>query len=253
MIGTGWLVAGSLTMLLASSLHAQNRATGVIRGMIRGEDGRPVPNADVSVRGGSAHSGRSGKDGRFSITTEAGLNAVSIRLLGRQPLDTSIAVEAGATIELDVLLPRIASLDTVVTKAQPTECRDPTTLAGFNCRRLNAPGIFLDQADILRRKPYFVGDLFYDMPGMEVFPTKTGRSFRPKHDAECMYVLVNGRPPLGSRPEPRELLGVEVYEKYQDVPTQYRTFSWMPPGFPYPPAFPCVIVNLWTRGASKGK
>lgn len=247
------VVATGVAVLSACELHAQNPATGTIRGMIRGEDGRPVPSANVSARGSGSHTARSGNDGRFSVTTEAGVNAVSIRLLGRRPLDTTITVEAGTTTQLDAILPRIASLDTVVTKATPAECREATTLDGFNCRRLNARGIFLDQADILRRKAYFVGDLFYDMPGMEVIPTKTGRSFRPKNGVECMYVLVDGRPPLGSRPEPGDLLGVEVYEKFEDVPSQYRTFSWVPPGYPRPPMFPCVIVNLWTRAASKHK
>ncbi len=245
------VVAIGAALLSICEVHAQNPSTGIVRGMIRGEDGRAVPNAEVSVRGAAAHTTRSDDAGRFSVTTETGLNAVSVRLLGRQPLDTSIAVDAGATTELNVVLARITSLDTVVTRAQSAECRQATTLDGFNCRRLNASGIFLDQADIVRRKPYFVGDLFYGMPGMEVYATRTGRSYRAKN--ECMVTLIDGRPLVGRPPESDDLLGVEVYQKYQDVPSQYRTFSWMPPGAKRPPPFPCVIVNLWTRAASKHK
>jgi hypothetical protein len=244
------LLLTGAALMFARELHPQNPATGSIHGMIRGDDGRAVANAEISVRGAGAHTTRSDNSGRFSITTEAGRNAVSVRLLGRQPLDTSITVSAGATAELDVVLPRITSLDTVVTNAQPVDCRQATTLDGFNCRRQNASGIYLDQGDIARRKPYFLGDLFYQMPGMEVIPTKTGRSFRPKdYRTYCMVVLVNGRP--GPSPTPEELLGVEVFEKYQDVPTAYRNFSWMPPGAKFPPDFPCVVVNLWTRAAAR--
>lgn len=220
--------------------------------MIRGEDGRAVPNAEVTARGSDgAHMTRSDGGGRFSVTTEAGTNAVSVRAVGRQPIDTSLAVSEGETTEFNPMLVRITPLDTVVTQVQPVECRDPTTLAGFNCRRQNAKGIFLDQGDIIRRKPYFVGDLFFGMPGMEVYATKTGRSYRAKN--ECMVTLVDGRPVVGRPPESDDLLGVEVYQKYQDVPSQYRTFSWLPPGAKRPPPFPCAIVNLWTRAATRGR
>lgn len=249
------LVRGIVTALMATSTIAWRTSaqspTGVIRGMIRGEDGRAIDNAEITVRSGvGLHTTRTGADGRFRVSTEPGINAIGIRLLGRQPFDTSLTIVAEETAELDATLRRISSLDTVVTRAQPPECRIATALDGFNCRRLNAPGIFLDQGDIARRKPYFVGDLFYGMPGMEVIPTRTGRSFRAKdYRNRCTLVLVNGRP--GAVPPPRELLGVEVYQRYEDVPAPYRNFSWSPPGYPFPPVIPCVIVNLWTRGASE--
>jgi hypothetical protein len=238
------------TLFVATRAHAQGQA-GTIRGMVRGEDGRIVQNAEITVTSVVAtHRARSGADGRFAIATEPGANGIGIRLLGRQPIDTSLIVAAGEAVELNAMLPRIATLDTVVTRAQPAECRIATALDGFNCRRLNASGIFLDQGDIARRKPYFVGDLFYGMPGMEVIPTRTGRSFRAK-DYRDRYtqVLIDGRP--GSVPPPQELLGVEVYQRYEDVPAPYRNFSWNPPGYPFPPVIPCVIVILWTLAAAK--
>ena len=244
------VVALGLIGTCAYRLAGQAAATGTVRGMIRGEDGRVVQGAEVTVRSNTAtRSARSGDDGRFSIITEAGKNDIAIRMLGRQPIDTTLQIPAGETIEITEMLVRVSSLDTVVTRAQPVECRDPTTIDGFNCRRLNAHGLFLDQGDIERRKPYFLGDLFFAMPGMEVIATKTGRSFRSKD--RCMVTLVDGRPIVGRPPEPRDLLGVEVYQKYQDIPAQYRTFSWMPPGAKRPPPFTCAIVNLWTRNADR--
>lgn len=246
------ITQGSILLIVICALRLSGQTMGVVRGIVRTDDGRVAGNVEITAQSPSAsHAARSDNNGRYSLSTEIGRNAVSARLPGYQVEEAVFEVMRETPIAFDPLLRHIATLDTVVTRAQPIECRDPTALEGFNCRRMNAAGIFLDQLEIQRKKPIFMGDVFYGLPGLETYATRTGRSVKAKELGRCIQYLREGRPIVGRPPEPNDLLGVEVYENYADVPVQYRTFSWNPPGYPYPPPFPCIIINFWTRAAAK--
>jgi hypothetical protein len=237
---------------VAATLNAQaSGATGIIRGIVRTDDGRVAGGVEITAQSGSgAHTTRSENGGRYSLTTEIGRNVVTARFPGYQPEQDTLDVTRVVPSPFDPLLRRVTRLDTVMTNAAPAECGDPTTLDGFNCRRMNTAGIFLDQLEIQKKKPIFMGDVFFGLPGLETVSTKLGRSVRSR-DGRCIQYLREGRPIVGRPPEPDDLLGVEVFEKFADVPPQYRTFSWNPPGRPFPPPFPCIIINYWTRTAQR--
>lgn len=240
-----------LLLVMHRLSQAQMGATGIVRGVVRTDDGRGAENVEVTARSeAGSHTVRSDNAGRYSIVTEVGRNVVTARLPGYRPEEDTVTVTRSSAAPFDPLLRRVSTLDTVVVRATPIECRDPTTLEGFNCRHLNSPGIFLDQLTIQKQKPYFMGDVFFGLANLETFATKTGRSVRSK-DGRCIQYLREGRPIVGRPPEPNDLLGVEIFEKYEDVPYQYRTYSWNPPGRPFPPTIPCIIINFWTRTAQR--
>lgn len=245
-------LAVALILVLAAKLGAQGTgATGIIRGMVRTDDGRVAGDVEITARSSSgSHTTRSNGNGQYSLRTEIGRNVVTARLPGYQLAEDTLDVTREGAAPFDPLLRRITALDTVITRAKPVECDSPTTIEGFNCRRLNAPGIFLDQLEIQKKEPIFMGDVFFGLPGLRTVPTKFGRSVQSK-DGRCIQYLREGRPIVGRPPEPADLLGVEIFEKYEDVPVPYRTFSWNPPGRAFPPPFPCIIINYWTRTARR--
>ena len=232
--------------LSASELVAQGTGAGrgTIRGVVRSDAGVPVSNAEIVDSAGQVRV-RSGLTGEFSLSIAPGSRAITVRSLGYRPVDTVMVVRGGDAIRYDPVLVRLTTLDTMVTRALPVDCNAPTLIAGFNCRRLNMKGIFLDRLEIARKKPIFLGDAFWDVPGLVVRGSRNGRHVESK-DGKCIQFLVDGRPPVGPHlPEPKDLRAVEVYERYDDVPRPYRNYSWAPPGRPMQ-AIPCVIINMWT-------
>jgi hypothetical protein len=217
-----------------------------IHGTVRDEVGLPIAGAEIVIHSsGRERHLRSQHDGSFTTTAQAGRISLTARMPGFLPVDTTVSASRDDDIEFNPVLARLSTLDTVVTSALPAECKAATTITGFNCRRLNTKGIFLDRLEIQRMKPVYLADVFWDMPGLVIEPTRNGRRVRNEYGWGCIQYLVDGRPPVGRLPEANDLKAVEVYTKYSDVPSPYKTFSWNPPGRVRAP-IPCVIINLWT-------
>ena len=232
---------------MSRDVRAQGAESGraVIRGVVRSDAGLALANVEIFDSTDHVRV-RSGAHGEFSLTTNGGSHRISVRLPGHRPVDTTFVIRAGESRKFDPVLVRFTTLDTVVTRELPVDCNDATVVAGFNCRRLHLNGIFLDQLEIARKQPVFLADAFWGVPGLVLEGTRNGRRVASK-DGRCIQLLIDGRPPVGPHlPEAKDLRAVEVYEKYEDVPYPYRTYSWAPPGKSMP-VVPCVIINMWTE------
>jgi hypothetical protein len=226
---------------LAVSAGAQS-----IRGTVRNSAGAPFPTAEVIVRwaeGTRERSARANENGGFRIGVGSGKYAVTVRSVGFVPVDTMIEV-GRADVEFNPVLRKISELDTVVVRALPPECDLATSIEGFNCRRLNSKGYFFDELEIKRMDLIWMADIFRGIPGFVVEPTKYGRRLAPKYGWGCIVYLVNGRPPVGFFPTLKDILAVETYVKYADIPRQYRTYAW---GGGNGKPLICSIINYWTR------
>jgi hypothetical protein len=239
-------LAGLLACGLASPFVAAELSAQSIRGTVRDGVGAPFASAEIVVRWAESarqRVARSNEKGAFGIGVGSGKYFVTVRAVGYVPVDTLVEV-ARANVEINAVLRRITELDTVVVRALPVECDLGTSIEGFNCRRLNAHGYFFDEAEIKRMDLIWMADIFRSVPGFVVEPTKTGRRLAPKYGWGCIVYLVNGRPPLGRFPRLEDILAVEVYKTYADIPKPYRTYAWGGGGGQ---PLICSIINYWMR------
>jgi hypothetical protein len=240
----------ALVLHVVLAALAQAQATRTIRGTVSDSAGRPIPRAEISTTGshGDVIAARSDDRGAFALPgVPNGPARVAVRAVGYQPVEVTTEVRRGENASVNIVLSRITDLDTVRVSARPPECEERTTLTGFNCRRLQGAGIFIDQLEIARRKPVFLADIFWDTPGFKVDPVvRHRRAFHSTDGWGCINFLQNGRLPFG-RVEPKDILAIEVYRTYADIPQIYRVFAWAEPPLP---ATTCAIVNFWLKGSA---
>jgi hypothetical protein len=232
------LVLALLTRPLAA-LPAQTQATGRIYGRIF-EAGRqsPVSDAAVSLVGRDLRAVSDGA-GRFLFKDlPAGRYALRIeRLSFRTREDT---VELRDHERIDVIIPLGATpvaLAPIVVELRSNDLE----LRGFYDRRDNeTDGDFVSAADIERRTPQFVSDLFQRLPSVRVQYGGAGRrSIVFTRGGPCqpdMYVdgfkAARGDTNV-DRMSPAEIAGIEIYIGGM-APIRFRSSS-------------CGAVILWTR------
>jgi hypothetical protein len=250
-------IAVALILGLAFRLAAQS-----IHGTIHDAAGAAMSNVEILVRstaGDKREVTRSRSDGTFSLDVEAGQHLLTFRLPGYAAVDSLLIVKADTRVEVNAVMQRIASLDTVHVSGLPAACEIGQSIEGFNCRRLNTRGIFIDQVEIAKMQVIHTADIFRGIPGLVIEPTRNGRRIAPQYGWGCVTYLVNGRPRIADMsslakggtaqalvglPEPRDIVTVEVYTRYADVPPPYRTYAWAG-GQGHP--LTCTVINFWSR------
>lgn len=91
-----------LFVLLTGAAHAQQ--TGTVTGTVTGEDGDPLPGANVVLEG-TEYGTAVGADGQYRIANvDPGTYTVQVTFVGFRAARAQIAVEAGATVEQDFTL-----------------------------------------------------------------------------------------------------------------------------------------------------
>jgi TonB-dependent starch-binding outer membrane protein SusC len=120
-----------LSLLLPIAARAQ--ATGRITGSVAGDDGRPIPNAQIAVPG-TRLGARTDSAGHFlMLNVPAGRRLVRVTSLGHRAQDSTIVVAAGATTTVEFRLPRVAALlDQVVVTGYGEQRRSEITSAISN-------------------------------------------------------------------------------------------------------------------------
>ena len=161
--------AGASRSLVADSVSATDTTqaplltgTATVKGTIRSATGAPL--SDVSVRVvDAAGSARTDSAGHFSLGALPGgsqlLEARRIGfLIGRQPLE----LRSGRTIEVQLRLDRIVSLDSIRVVAQRNKYKE------FEQHRRTGFGRFFTEQQIAERHAFDTSDLFWVMPGLRV-------------------------------------------------------------------------------------
>src|SRR3954471_22428986 len=168
---SGFLVA--LVSFAATSASAQN-TTGTIRGTITGDNGAPIPNAQIVARNvstGVTRNALSNDAGAYTLVgVVPGTYDVSVRRIGSAPQKRRIVVQIGSTQVQDfALAAQAAQLETqVVTAASGTETRTSegaTNVTQAQIAKLPTPSRnFLDLAQLA--------------PGVTVTEDRTSTQFR---------------------------------------------------------------------------
>lgn len=173
-----------------------------------------------------------------------------------------IEVRAGERVELELRLkPEPVELDSVVAAAMPETRPTLLDLVGFNDRQKRGVGRFITRADIARRNPRELNDVFRAVPGVRLVPAGPGRlditlrggGMRRGASRQYCYpaVFIDGvRTPAGGHYPtylnetipPGDVEGIEIYLGPSEVPP---IFGGIGSG--------CGAVVVWTRDARPGR
>ena len=240
----GLAAAALLGGALAGAAGAQEGAvgTGGVNGVVRDSLGIPVEGAQIMVTG-TALTGESDDLGRFVLAKAApGEMLVRVRRIGFQPDSVRVAVLAGQTANVEVVLTRLAiELRPVVVLGR----RHLTGhMAGFYDRQMRGAGHFITRADIDRRNPINMTDMFRMIPGARV----ESRGFRTQvrfRGARCAPLTWLDGTPLYAGEfdldsiDPRSMEGIEIYSGPAGVPAEFQGNRQL--------SSSCGTVLLWTR------
>jgi hypothetical protein len=208
-----------------------------LRGIVTGSDGRPFAGARVTVDSVTAISTAEG------VVLLAGLPAgtqwLTVRAIGRAPLDQAIELRNGDTLHVEFPLGASAVLlDTV----RVVGTRLFSTMQGIDERRRRGFGTIRTEKDLQGRTD--IVSTLQGLPSLRVerrrgsvllvFP---GRSMGGLGGCVASVYLdgmrVGADQLLAYKPE--ELLAVEVYPRGQGAPLQYATANG------------CGVVLVWTK------
>lgn len=113
-----WLSAGCILLLISILAHAQDRA---VKGVVNGEDGKPMPGVTILLKGGERHA-ITDENGRFSIS--AGADAILVfTFTGYEKKEVSVNGQAELTVQM---APSVTALETVVVTALGLERKKKT-------------------------------------------------------------------------------------------------------------------------------
>jgi hypothetical protein len=255
--GASVLAVATLRMAPVGAARA-----GVVVGRVATASGLPVRDASVDVAGAAAASARTDADGRFTLVLPAGaepaaVHALAVRAVGFEA--TALRVD-GTTASVSVALaPAAPELERVLTRAAAS-----LDLTGFEARRTSGNGgRFITAAEIEQQNPGKLSQVLKNVPGIVLtrdfsagpIPTDKVTSHRsqgssPVRPQGCQVnVFVDGAyvsdaigpGGLDAAVLPRDILGIEVYQGFANVPPQFqRTTSG------------CGTVLIWTKREPPG-
>ncbi len=242
------IALGALLCAVTAPEVAAQSVIGVVTDSAR----RPLPEADVIV-GPSGLRARTDSAGRFTVRlAKGGRSEVMVRLVGyRQYVDTVRVPAFGAeriTIRLERLPPRLAAR--IITDRR--ECAE-FALSGFECRRDSGIGYFRDAGELRAMRPRHWADMLDGFPGLRR-DTRFNLTRVAPMPSRCLREIYNGSLPLWladeeRRPDdywiPNDVVAIEYYPEYRQVPPQYQRYAWWPPLM----GQPCGLIVYWVRGA----
>jgi len=233
----------TLVALCPFPLAAQSGAatqTASLRGSVRDPSGVPIAYAYVSVADirAVADSG-----GRFHLTNLApGTTTVVIRRLGFTPKRVGLTLMEGHADSVHVILSELPFELAGIN----TEAATSGRMADFERHRVNGQGIYIDRAELEKRRTSRLSDVLRRLPGVRIVSDRSGRA-----------LLRMGRSSMGRDCPPEfwldgiraQFLGVD------DVPVGdiealevYRGPSGLPPEFNSRMTnAQCGAVIIWTR------
>lgn len=216
-----------------------------------------LPIAAAQVEIGGVRQTTTRDDGTFVLQgIAAGRYELAIRRIGFLPRHDTVHM-SDATFRIDIALtPAPTELPDVSVTAQRGY------LGGFWERQERGMGRFFTRADLDRRKPQRLIDMFRGVEGAKVVPTAHGyaiaslRGARGLASGECVAaVFLDGMPYQMSTAglsdfNPEDVEAIEYYSSPARVPAQFNTATGMSrPGSGFIAGHPkCGVVAIWTRG-----
>ena len=235
-------------------------STGLVRpsaprGVIDARTTLPLRDVSVVVTTGSDTVGRAATDtsGAFELTSKAGPTSVHFVRPGYR----SDSIDA-AVGEFPLRVAMAPTTPVVANAGRSATVRDSAAHSGFEQRaRRTDGGAFIKAADIAKRKPAMISDLFRSRPGVRIDDSAGVRqivSLRASRQApsssgvrRCVLRLAeNGHlmPAEFSVDDvrPEDVQGIEIYLDPASIPVEFSNIRQ---------DAPCGIVIVWTKMGSK--
>jgi hypothetical protein len=218
---------GLAAMLFATTLHGQAvlsaNAGPTVSGIVRDDDGAPLPDVEVGVFRGERLQQfvTSDAQGKFLLSGfSAGVVPLRVRRLGYaiQFLDVDSRTPAATTLEITLRsVPN--ELDEVMVAASDVRLR------GFYERKQQKRTFakFLEQGEIRRIGPTNSSDLFRTVPGVVIRTAANGNTIRIR-GCQPMVWLDGQKVPgaeLDEVIQPSEIAAIEFYPSNAGIPAQY--------------------------------
>lgn len=241
---------------LLCALTAQVVAAQTLIGVVTDSAGRPLREADVIV-GPAGMRARADSAGRFAVRLGSGGRVeVMVRLVGYHQFVDTVRVPAFGNERIAVRLERLPQRLAARVITDRRACAE-FALSGFECRRDSGIGYFRDAGELRAMRPRHWADMLDGMPGLRRRLTPDGRSFEAAPaPSRCLREIWNGNLPLSLAGEertldkfwsPNDVVAIEYYAEYRDVPPQYQRYAWWPPMN----GQPCGLIVYWLRGADR--
>lgn len=233
-------------LLLSCSALAAQQPSGTVVGIVRDDAGKAVAAVEISA-GPDGRRIRSDSSGRFIFSAlPAGEATLYFRRLAYTPDTATIDVPANDTTNLEVTLTVVAQQLAAVVVQESREHR--RAIREFENRRKAGFGRFITRADIERRNPRQMSDIFRAMvPGAVFLPGPGGtarlRFSRSAGSRDCPpQYWIDGQPVDRffniDDIEPMDVEAVEIYAGPSSTPPQFNGMNTNAA---------CGTVAIWSR------
>ncbi len=222
--------------------------TASVRGHVRDSADRAIPYARV-VWGEAQQVITTTDSGSFElIDIPAGRTRFAVRRLGYVPVDFELTLKPGVIKPVVVnLVPVAASLADVEVAARTDNDDDSYRAArfeatGFFDRKAHLPGYFIPPDEVARRRPTYVSDLMYSVPGVSIVGRPHTPSLRYVSSAQhCRLQLYLDGHPAGDGDDfvtGTDIKAVEVYTSLLMATDKF---------LPSPVKGYCGSIVVWTK------
>lgn len=237
------LVAGALACFSVTTQAQEGvLGTGGVSGIVRDSLGLAIIGTQITIRG-SQLIAETDDSGRFELAkVRPGMLSLRFRRLGYQPDTVELLVLAGKTIPLELTLVRLnVTLTPVVItgRADRTGWRE-----GFYHRKEVGAGHYFTAADIEKRNPRLMSDMFRTLPGVAVAPSRglirNQLRFRGKPCAPLTWL--DGTPLAAGE------FDIDLITPFSVAAVEVYTGSIVPPRFAVALGpRTCGVVVIWSK------
>lgn len=258
--GTGMMIGSMLVALLAAHVVHAQAASASMRGMVRGLNGSPIPNAVVQHDAVDSIRTLTDERGMFRVSSlPDGRNVFTIRALGYSPLQFSVNLGADRERVVAVDLEAVAT-DIEGVNIEATRRRSLLETVGFLDRqRTEGSGYFIDPQDIAKSGAVRVADLLRTVPGLQIRSMSNGQSMISSgrgssslRSGRCMPTYVLDGIPManmqGANPDEMfmvdDFMAIEVYPQASTAPARFQ------PSDPRSNARYCAVIVMWRKPES---
>lgn len=241
------LVAGTLVVSpTVASGQDSTAATGSLRGSITAAGGVPLGGAQLRLRVGasvSAMATESDGEGSFNFgQIPVGEAWVLARRIGFRPDSVRVMIAADTAVPASLTLDRIAVELSTVNVLGRREMTGP--MAGFYKRMGMGGGRFFTYADLDRRNPANMTDVFRLVPGMRIESRGFINQVRVRGSRCAPLVWLDNQPLYAAEVDldsfnPRSFEGIEIYSGAASVPVEFQGNQRM--------SSACGTIVLWSR------
>ena len=211
-----------------------------VSGTVTDDDNVPIASAELMLarKGESNRLLRTGNDGRFSFDgVSAGPVFLTARRLGYRARTLQLEINSGVSPS-----PLALILQSVASEVAPVfiEGADSRLDAFYLHKRQSNFGRFIELAEIERRGPVYLSELFRTIPGASVKPSSHAGNVVRLRGCQPMIWLDGMRVPnaeLDDIANPMDIGGIEIYTSWSALPGEYMDRD----------AAGCGAIVVWTK------